>query len=152
MEGLVTLLLGALFVVFLILVICYVLSAIGLYKIAVAKGFHDKAFLAWIPFGNLYLIGLMVVEIDFFGMVIPRLELVLPLASIGVSMVSGSLSMLGDIGPIISSLLGLVMFIFSLLVHAVLFGEFDWSLRWVWAFFANPIGYLVIGSKASKQN
>jgi hypothetical protein len=60
----------------------YIMGAIGLSRIAKDMGAGDKAFWAWFPIGNLYLIGHILGEMDLFGKRIGNLHLILPIANL----------------------------------------------------------------------
>ncbi len=62
----------------------YILTALGLYKIAQKQG-EPNAWLAWIPIAQLYIIGKIIKEVKLGTTVIPRMDLVLPLGAVGVA-------------------------------------------------------------------
>ena len=74
-------------------IVAYVLSALGLMKLAQNKGI-ENAWLAWIPIANFYLLGRIVETVNIGTWEIPRLEIVLPV-SFAVVMVLGRIPVLG---------------------------------------------------------
>lgn len=68
-------------------IVAYVLTALGLYKMAQKQG-EPNAWLAWIPIAQLYIIGKIVKEIKLGTMVIPRMDLVLPLGALAIAVLS----------------------------------------------------------------
>ena len=50
-----------------IAVVFYVIFSIGLYTLAKNNGYEDKAFFAWIPVLNTYLMALLAGDINIFG-------------------------------------------------------------------------------------
>ena len=86
----------------------YVLTALGLYKIAQKQG-EPNAWLAWVPVAQLYIIGKIIAELKLGTLTIPRMDLVLPLGSVAVAIFSWI--------PVLGWLLALAyyaMFIYSL--------------------------------------
>src|SRR5665647_3280781 len=95
--------LGIIFVIALVIVLpFYIIGSIGLMKIAQNKGIDD-AWLAWIPFVNLYILGKIVDNFDLGSANINKLELVLPLVAIA----SGSITFI----PIIGNILELAIYV-----------------------------------------
>jgi len=95
--------LGIIFVIALVIVLpFYIIGSIGLMKIAQNKGIDD-AWLAWIPFVNLYILGKIVDNFDLGSANINKLELVLPLVAIA----SGGIAFI----PIIGQMLSLAIFV-----------------------------------------
>ncbi len=76
-------LVAGLFVLFLfvLMLISYIPFSLGLYRMAVKCGVENP-WLAWIPFANLYVMGLIVRELKFQTYEVPRPELVLPGAAL----------------------------------------------------------------------
>jgi len=66
----------------------YILTALGLYAIAKNRGMENP-WLAWIPIAQFYIIGAIVKELKFGdSFTIPKMELVLPLGCLAVSILS----------------------------------------------------------------
>ena len=89
----------------------YVLFSLGLMKLAENKGIENP-WLAWIPIANMYILGLIVKEVDVFGQKITKLELVLP--------ISCAIGLFAAI-PVIGQLLVLAYGIFMIFVLLKLF-------------------------------
>ena len=59
---------GAFIFVFVgIVIVMYILAALGLSTLAKNNGYADKAFFAWLPFTNTYLLGLLCGDVNLFG-------------------------------------------------------------------------------------
>lgn len=82
------------FLIFLlILVVFYVFKSLALSAMAVKKGIENP-WLAWVPIADLYLLGLLVGEMDLFGYHLDNLGLWVPAAVIG-SMILGRIPVIG---------------------------------------------------------
>jgi uncharacterized membrane protein len=79
---------GLIIVFLIIAIVFYVLAALGLYKLAQNEGIENP-WLAWVPFGNLYIVGRLVKTVKLFNYDIPSLELVLPIGAIAVAILGG---------------------------------------------------------------
>jgi len=95
-----------------IIVVLYVLKSIGLATMAEKRGI-ENAWLAWIPIADLYIMGLLVGELDIFGYHLANLGLWTPVIIVGGSM-------LGNIHGI-GWLFSLASFIFAVLLIYRLF-------------------------------
>ncbi len=113
--------LGALFAVgigasllgLIIGIVIYVLTALGLYKLAQKQNF-ENAWLAWIPFIQYYIIGKIVGEAKFgTAFTVPKLELILPLAPIAIWVVT-IIPYLGLLIAVLAAIAYAVLFIYSL--------------------------------------
>ena len=102
-------------IVSIIGVVAYVLTALGLMKLAQNKGI-ENAWLAWIPLANLYLLGKIVETVSIGTWEIPRLEVVLPLVAVGYLL-------LGRI-PVLGFIIGLAMVVFAGFVLHRLFSKY----------------------------
>ena len=90
----------------------YVLTALGLYKLAQKQG-EPNAWLAWIPIGQFYIIGKIVGEVKLGTMIIPRMDLILPLGPLAIAVVN----VIPFLGQVISALAGIAyyaLFIYSM--------------------------------------
>lgn len=76
------------FIVFLVGIALYVIHALALMKMATNRNI-DNAWLAFIPFANFYIIGLLVGKQSLAGYEIDKPEFVLPLAALGGFMLTG---------------------------------------------------------------
>lgn len=95
-----------------IIVVLYVLKSIGLATMAEKRGI-ENAWLAWIPIADLYIMGLLVGELDIFGYRLENLGLWTPVIIAGGSMLGN----LHGIGWLFS----LASFIFAVLLIYRLF-------------------------------
>ncbi len=88
---------AGLFMLFLVvlLLLGYIPFSIGLYRMAMKCGI-DNPWLAWIPFANLYVIGLIIRELKFQNYDIPKPEMVLPAAA-ALNIVIGSIPFIGPL-------------------------------------------------------
>lgn len=84
-------------------IIAYFLSAISLMKLAQRDGI-EEAWLAWVPIGNLYIIGKLIKTIDFQDQSYPNAEFILPGALIA-GMVLHSMPLIGSLINLAVSLL-----------------------------------------------
>lgn len=66
-----------LFIITLISVALYILSSLGLYKLAQNKRL-EYPWLAWIPIANFYILGKLVNNLKVFGYDVPFIEVLLP--------------------------------------------------------------------------
>lgn len=99
----------------LVLVIAgYVFSSIGLYAMARKRSQANKAFWAWIPFGRLYLMGLLARDTSVHDgtKTYLSMHILLPVATAAADVVIAVLGMLNV--PLAGSLLALVIFILYL--------------------------------------
>lgn len=71
------------FLIFILGILLYVLSSIGLCKLASNQKIENP-WLAWIPIGNMYILGKLVKNLKIDALEIPSLELVLPLGFVAV--------------------------------------------------------------------
>ena len=55
------------FVLLGIVIAMYILSALAISTLAKNNGYADKAFFAWLPFTNTYLLGLLCGDVNLFG-------------------------------------------------------------------------------------
>lgn len=88
---------AGLFMLFLVvlLLIGYIPFSIGLYRMAMKCGIENP-WLAWIPFANLYILGLIIRELKFQNYDIPRPEMVLPVAA-ALNLVLGNIPFIGPL-------------------------------------------------------
>lgn len=105
-------------IVFVIFIALYVLMALGLSTLANNNGYQDKAILAWIPFANLYLLGLMSGDARIFNSFDLKSDMV------GIILAVGPL--LGAI-PIIGFFLSIAYLIVLIYAYYNLFSKIDSS-------------------------
>lgn len=94
------------FIFIIIGIVLYILSAIGLYKLADNRNIANP-WLAFIPVVNLYILGLIVKKLRFEAFEIPSPELVLPIGCI-VAAILRSVPLLGWLAAVAYLLLMLL--------------------------------------------
>ncbi len=80
MDGaaiLLALIAGTFFLLVVLIIILYILKSIGLYRMAKNKEIK-QSWLAWIPYGDNYILGSVVKKIEIGRFKIPKLEILLP--------------------------------------------------------------------------
>lgn len=109
--------LGAIAVLFFTVIglVFYVLKSIGLYTLADNRGI-ENAWLAWIPVADLYIMGLLVGEMDILDYHLDNLGLWCPTIFVGGSV-------LGQI-PTIGVLFQLLLFVFAVYFIYKLFEKY----------------------------
>lgn len=100
---------------FCILLLGYIPFSIGLYRMAMKCGV-ENTWMAWIPFANLYVVGLIIRELKFQNYEVPKPEMVLPAAAF-IGMIINRI-------PFIGSLYGLALAALMLLALYRLFTLF----------------------------
>lgn len=90
-------------VVVLIGLVFYCLKSIGLYTLAKNRGIENP-WLAWIPVADLYIMGMLLGEMDLFGLHIENLGLWCPVAVVGGSLLGGI--------PVLGMLISIALMIF----------------------------------------
>lgn len=89
----------------------YIFTSLGLYKMA--KSSHlENPWLAWVPFGNTYIVGSIVKEIDFIGQHITNLGIIYLLSPFIVGIASCILSLIPILGWLASFALNILFLIF----------------------------------------
>lgn len=101
----------------------YVFTSLGLYKMA-QNSQLENPWLAWLPFGNIYIIGSIVNEIDFLGQHITNLGIIFLLCPFIVVIASGILSIIPILGWLASFVLNILFLIFGVLVLFRMFKGF----------------------------
>lgn len=91
---------------FAIGIVFYILKSIGLSTLAARRGI-DNPWLAWIPVADLYIMGLLVGEMDVMDYHIDNLGLWCPLIFVGGGILSTT--------PVIGWLISLVLMVFAIL-------------------------------------
>lgn len=94
------------FILFIVGAVFYVLKSVGLSTMASNRGIENP-WLAWIPVADLYIMGLLVGEIDIFSYHLDNLGLWCPVIIVGGVFLSGI--------PGIGWLISVGVFIFSIL-------------------------------------
>jgi hypothetical protein len=96
----------ALILILLIIgIISYFLSSIALMRMSQNAGV-DEAWLAWIPVGNLYIVGRLIKSIEFGGKSYDQAEIILP----GVCLAGIALGRLALVGSVVNMGVSLVTF------------------------------------------
>jgi len=91
---------AALAFLFILGIVAYVFTSLGLMTLAKNKGI-ENAWLAWIPIANLYILGLIVESIKIGSWEIPQMELWLPVGVFGLGIL-GAIPVIGWICSIAS--------------------------------------------------
>ncbi len=105
-------LLGAFgFVWFIVCVVFYVLKSLGISALAANRGLENP-WLGWVPVADLYLLGMLVGSMDLFGYKVDKLEIILPAAVVGGSIL-GMIPVLGWL-LMIALMVFMVMFTYKL--------------------------------------
>ena len=114
------------FFVFIILALSitmYVLSSIGLYKLA-ANQKIDNPWMAWIPVANLYILGSIIKSLKIDSYQIPNIQLVLPIGFL--------LTIILRPTPLIGSAVNIAYFILCLLAIYKLYKIYRPNQAVVW--------------------
>jgi hypothetical protein len=117
-------LVGILVGVFLIVVIIfatifiplYIIGSLGLMRLAKNRGF-EAPWLAWIPIGNLFLLGRLVNNIDMGSVNINKIYVVYPIMVVA----SIPLQFIPLIGWVSASILGIALFVLEILIYIKLY-------------------------------
>jgi hypothetical protein len=75
-------------IIFIVALVMYILTSIGLYKLALNQRIENP-WLAWIPIGNLYILGKIIKTLKIDTLEIPSIELVLPIGCVVVAILGG---------------------------------------------------------------
>ncbi len=97
---------------FIIGVVLYILTALGLYGLAKTENTGNEWF-AFIPIIQLYIIGKILKEIRIGSFTIPMLELVLPLAPIAAAIVGSIIGIIPIIGGLVRLIINLALIVLS---------------------------------------
>lgn len=89
----------------------YIFTSLGLYKMAKSSNLENP-WLAWLPFGNTFIIGSIVKEIDFIGQHITNLGIIYLLSPFIVAIASCILSLIPILGWIASFALNILFLVF----------------------------------------
>jgi hypothetical protein len=110
-------------ILFLVAIVLYVLKSLGLYKLASNAGLENP-WLAWLPFGDLYLLAKLVKGVKIGTFEVPRLELVLPIGQLIVLILSGI--------PVIGTILCIAFAVLLLFVLYKLFNIYKPASAVLW--------------------
>ena len=97
-------------------IVLYVLMSVGLYRLATNAGI-ENAWLAWIPIGNLYIMGRLIDSIQLGSIEVPSLHIVLPVAFV-VFLLFRRVAVLGPV-------LSLFMYVFMIICLYYLFRKYS---------------------------
>lgn len=78
---------------FIVALVLYILASLGLYKLASNRRMENP-WLAWVPIGNLYVLGKLIKTLKIDTFEIPSIELVLPIGSV-VAAILGNVPLIG---------------------------------------------------------
>lgn len=93
------------FILIIVAIVSYFLSSIALMKMAQTEGVSES-WLAWIPVGNLYIVGKLIKSLEFQGKTYNQAELILP-SAVMASVVLGNIPLIGSIANILMGILTL---------------------------------------------
>ena len=93
----------------------YIFTSLGLYKMAKSSQLENP-WLAWLPFGNTYIIGSIVKEIDFIGQHITNLGIIYLLSPFILGIASCILSLIPILGWLACFALNILFVYFNILV------------------------------------
>lgn len=126
--------LGMIFIfIAIIVVVLYVLLALGLSTLAKNNGYEDKAILAWIPFANLYLLGLMSGDARIFNSFDLKADVVGILLAVGPLVTAI---------PIIGFIVSIAIFIIAIYAYYNLFSKIDQSNATLMTILSMLIGFV----------
>lgn len=111
------------FITLILSIILYVLSSIGLYKLAINQNIINP-WIAWVPIANLYILGSIVKNLKIDSYEIPKLELVLPIGCL--------LSILLKVIPLIGWIVSIAYFVLFLISLFKLYKIYRPSQAIVW--------------------
>lgn len=138
--------LGLIFFIFAMAgIVLYIIYAYSLYKMAVNQGLENP-WIAWIPIAQNYTLGKLIKTLNIFDYKIPRVEIVLPVATLIVLVLNRI--------PIISTLLSLANFILILFALNKLYKIYkpeNATLYTVLSIFGIPIPFIFLSIKDLEQ-
>lgn len=111
------------FIAFILVIVMYVLSSLGLYKLAQNAGIENP-WLAWIPVANMYILAKLVKTVKLGSFEVPSLEIVLPVGCIATAV-------LGNI-PVIGWVVSIAYLVLSVLVLYKLFSIYRPQQATLW--------------------
>ena len=89
-------------------IVLYILSALGLKKLADNRGI-ENSWIAFIPVLQVYILGLLIEDLEIFGYEIPELPIVLPIM-LAINPIIAKIPVVGSL----FSLLSFIVFCFAL--------------------------------------
>lgn len=138
--------LGVLIFIFAIVgIVLYFIYAYSLYKMAVKQGLENP-WIAFIPIAQNYILGKLIKDLKVFNFEIPRIEIVLPVASIVVLLLNQV--------DILGTLLSLANFILMLFVLNKLYNMYkpvNATLYTILSIFGFPVPFIFLSIKNLDQ-
>ncbi|HEX3016155.1 MAG TPA: hypothetical protein VHQ46_07235 [Desulfobacteria bacterium] len=98
-----------------VVLVYYVFVSLGLYRMAKSSDLENP-WLAWLPFGNTYIMGAIVKEMDFIGQHITNLGIIYLVSPFIVAIASAILSLIPILGWLASFALSILLLVFSIMV------------------------------------
>lgn len=122
---------------FILILLAYIPFSLGLYRMAMKCGV-ENTWMAWVPFANLYVVGLIIRELKIQNYDIPQPEMVLPIAA--------ALNIIINRIPFIGPLYGLAVTVLMLLALYRLFAIFkkDSAMMYTLLSLIPPVGAFLI--------
>lgn len=138
--------LGILIFIFAIVgIVLYVIYSYSLYKMAVKQGLENP-WIAFIPIAQSYILGKLIKDLKVFNFEIPQIEIVLPVASL-IVLVLSQIDILG-------SVLSLANFILTLFVLNKLYSIYkpeNATLYTILSIFGLPVPFIFLSIKDLDQ-
>lgn len=125
--------------------VLYVIYAYALYKMAVKQGV-ENSWIAFIPIAQNYIIGRLIKTLKVFDFEIPRVEIVLPVASI-VVLIFSQVDFLGGL----LSLANFILMLFALNKLYKLYKPENATLYTVLSIFGFPVPFIFLSLKDLDQ-
>jgi len=132
-------------------------TAFGLYKMAISSNLQNP-WLAWIPFGNAYILGSIVEEVDFLGQRITNLGLIYLIAPFAIAIAAKILALIPVLGWLATIVIEILFLILSIKVVYKMFTLFvseSATLFTVLSFiipFAAPVCFIIAGNHPRIDN
>jgi hypothetical protein len=126
-------------------IVFYVIYSYALYKMAVKQGL-ENSWLAFIPIAQNYIIGRLIKTLKVFDFEIPKIEIVLPVASI-VVLVFSQVDFLGGL----LSLANFILTLFALNKLYKLYKPENATLYTVLSIFGFPVPFIFLSIKDLDQ-
>lgn len=138
--------LGVLIFIFAIVgIVLYLIYSYSLYKMAVKQGLENP-WIAFIPIAQSYILGKLIKDLKVFNFEIPRIEIVLPVASIVVLLLNNV--------DILGTLLSLANFILMLFVLNKLYNMYkpvNATLYTILSILGFPVPFIFLSIKNLDQ-
>lgn len=135
----------ALFIFVIIGIVLYVIFSYSLYKMAVKQGLENP-WIAFIPIGQNYILGKLIRTLKAFDYEIPRVEIVLPVASL-VVLALNRVAILGSI----FSLANFILILFALNKLYKIYKPENATLYTVLSIFGITVPFIFLSIKDLEQ-